>query len=432
MREIEERSGKYTWRTYLVQGWKDDRGRWVRKKFRDRSQAEAFMAVKRLEVETRGEVLRPIISRLSQAEARDAEVALARLKEMAAESAEGASVPSLLEAVEHFAKHWRVSVSIEAIPLREARAAIVTEAERAGKRSASDFDLRLRAFERWLALLPRYRGKSVDPDWSPAVHEIGRADVAGYVDGLRNREGLKAAPKTRNNVRANLHAFFERCRGIRNGRPIPGVTRRWCVENPAAHIAKSAVIAGEPQILSVEAARALMRRVEKERGGMLVLYFALATFAGVRPGMTGELSKLAAHPGLWKPCKEAGGRPLIDLERGILTLPGAVAKTGRRRVVSIQGNLREWLVRYRGRDVLPAGAWTELRRVRRECGLSHDVCRHSFISYLCGLTGSKARAALEAGNSENIVDRHYLSIPTAKEAGQFFGIFPTPTANRPL
>ncbi len=426
IREITETKAGYSWRTYLVQGWKDETGRWARKRFRDRQQAEAFMAVKRLEVETRGDVLRPIVSRLTQAQAKDAETALDRLAALAAESAGTAAPATLCEAVEHYARHWRASVSVEAMPFRDARRAIVSDKERAGRRarSVTELDISLRAFERWLLMQPRYTEGSVDTDWTPPVHEIGRADVAAYLDSLRSRAGLVASPKTRNNIRGDLHGFFDWCRGVRNGKPLPGVTRRWCVENPVADIAKENVRSSEPQILSIEAARALMRHVEKWGGGRLAPFFSLAAFAGLRPGRAGELRKLAVHPDLWKPCKAAGGRPLIDLERGILTVPAEVSKTGRRRIVTIQPNLRAWLERFPG-PILPDGAETATRRVRGVCSLAHDVCRHSFISYLVGLTGSKARAALEAGNSERVIDKHYLHIPTAPEAREYFAIMPT-------
>ena len=431
IREIEERDGNYSWRTFLVQGWKDERGRWSRKKFRDRQQAEAFMAVKRLEVETRGDVLRPIVSRLTQAQVKDAETALERLAALAAESVGKDAPPSLLEAVEHYARHWRASVSVEAMPFRDARRAIVSDKERAGRRarSVAELDISLRAFERWLLMRPRYAAESIDADWTPPVHEVTRADVAAYLESLRSRAGLMASPKTRNNVRGDLHGFFDWCRGIRNGRALPGVVRRWCVGNPVADVPKSTVRASEPQILSVEAARALMRHVETWGGGRLAPFFALAAFAGLRPGRGGELRKLAAHPGLWSPCREASGRPLIDLERGILTVPADVAKTGRRRIVTIQANLRAWLARFPG-PILPDGAETAIRRARGVCGLAHDVCRHSFISYLVGLTGSKGRTALEAGNSERIIDAHYLHIPMETEAREYFAILPADAARK--
>jgi hypothetical protein len=35
-------------------------------------------------------------------------------------------------------------------------------------------------------------------------------------------------------------------------------------------------------------------------------------------------------------------------------------------------------------------------------------------------------AALQAGNSESIIRKHYLDLKTPAEAEQFFGILPTP------
>ncbi|MGH7995476.1 MAG: hypothetical protein ACREFX_03900 [Opitutaceae bacterium] len=56
--------------------------------------------------------------------------------------------------------------------------------------------------------------------------------------------------------------------------------------------------------------------------------------------------------------------------------------------------------------------------------LAHDVMRHSFISMFVAKFRSIGEAALQAGNSENIIRKHYLDLKTTEEAEQFFGILP--------
>ena len=279
----------------------------------------------------------------------------------------------------------------------------------------------MRAFERWLRLLPRYCDRSFVEDWTPPVMEITGEDVQAFLASLRGRNGRLASPKTRDNVRAELRAFFAWCMGIEKNVPMPGVQRRWHVENPAASVPREKPARGVPLVLSVADAAALMGDVERLREGDLVQYFALALFAGSRP--SGELEKLAVHEGLRAPCREAGGRPLLDLERAVITIPADIAKTGRKRVVTMQANLKAWLEAYAG-PVFPRGHDRAVQAIRKRRALGHDVLRHSFISYHVGAFGSKSRTALEAGNSEAIIDRHYLNLPTEAEGRAFFSIMP--------
>jgi hypothetical protein len=63
-------------------------------------------------------------------------------------------------------------------------------------------------------------------------------------------------------------------------------------------------------------------------------------------------------------------------------------------------------------------------KIAKLFGLSHDVMRHTFISMFVGKFRSMGEAALQAGNSESIIRKHYLDLKTAAEAELFFGILP--------
>lgn len=56
--------------------------------------------------------------------------------------------------------------------------------------------------------------------------------------------------------------------------------------------------------------------------------------------------------------------------------------------------------------------------------LSHDVLRHTFISMCVAKYRSLGDAALQAGNSESIIRRHYLDLKSRDEAEAFFSILP--------
>ena len=50
--------------------------------------------------------------------------------------------------------------------------------------------------------------------------------------------------------------------------------------------------------------------------------------------------------------------------------------------------------------------------------------RHSYISFFVAKFRSIGEAALQAGNSESIIRKHYLDLKTTDEAERFFGILP--------
>ena len=68
--------------------------------------------------------------------------------------------------------------------------------------------------------------------------------------------------------------------------------------------------------------------------------------------------------------------------------------------------------------------------MKQHFGITHDETRHSFISYHVALHRSLGDAALQAGNSESIIKRHYLNLHPREEGGQFFRIVPDPRGRR--
>lgn len=54
----------------------------------------------------------------------------------------------------------------------------------------------------------------------------------------------------------------------------------------------------------------------------------------------------------------------------------------------------------------------------------HNVLRHSFISYRIAEIKDAARVALEAGNSPEIIFKHYRELVTEHEAREWFSIQP--------
>jgi hypothetical protein len=185
--------------------------------------------------------------------------------------------------------------------------------------------------------------------------------------------------------------------------------RRWIPANPVSDTPRMQVQNGHVEILSVEQARSLMDWVSTFKDGKYVRYFALALFAGVRPG--GELEKLDSHS------------ELVNLASGAIRITPSIAKTGKSRLITIRPNLYQWLTRYPG-EIFPTNCDRELKTIRKQFGLSHDVLRHTFISMHVGAFKSFADAALESGNSETIIRDHYLNVSSFQEARSFWEIEP--------
>jgi integrase len=144
-----------------------------------------------------------------------------------------------------------------------------------------------------------------------------------------------------------------------------------------------------------------------------VPFFALCLFAGIRPCLrTGEILRL-------QPAS-------VKLDANMIRIDGEVSKVREPRNVAIQPNLAAWLRAYplKKFPIIPANLQHIREKVAEKFPLAHDVMRHSFISFFVAKFRSIGEAALQAGNSESIIRKHYLDLKTTEEAEEFFGILP--------
>jgi hypothetical protein len=65
-----------------------------------------------------------------------------------------------------------------------------------------------------------------------------------------------------------------------------------------------------------------------------------------------------------------------------------------------------------------------LDQVRKKFKVPHDGFRRTYISMLVGSFRSVADAAMQAGNSEGIIRKHYLDLVEMKDADRFWRIVP--------
>ena len=116
----------------------------------------------------------------------------------------------------------------------------------------------------------------------------------------------------------------------------------------------------------------------------------------------------------------------IRLKEGVIIIPPEVSKVHEKRAITIQPNLAAWLRVYplEHFPIIPPNLQHTRAKVAKLFVLSKDVLRHTFISMFVAKFRSLGEAALQAGNSESIIRKHYLDIKSREEAKQFFAIRP--------
>lgn len=190
-----------------------------------------------------------------------------------------------------------------------------------------------------------------------------------------------------------------------------GVKAGHLVRNPAKQVERPVLEDPTPAILTPERCLDLLQLTQKAFPSLLG-WLVLCLFAGVRPA---EVERLR-----WSD---------VDTEAGYVRLDAAQTKTRLRRLVKIRPNLKAWLAICRKSTgmVCAANYAAKARRLRKRFGgWSRDVLRHSYCSYELARSKNLAATALEAGNSPDVLLRHYRELVGQSEARAFWSIFPSP------
>jgi integrase len=270
--------------------------------------------------------------------------------------------------------------------------------------------------------------------------------------------GLGVSPRTRNNLRNSVQTLFAFAKSQKylpkDHDEIDGVTR-----------AKDG--AGEIEIFTPKE----MVEILTHADARVIPFLTLGAFAGIRHA---EIQRLD-----WND---------IHFDAGIIEIRAAKAKTASRRTLPILDNLRAWLLRHRqeagpvcvylnmaseieslvrGINEARRAVWAQakgasgeklkqaekqarqaLAKAKAERGKpkhrgdvppgaetakiegwpafawKHNALRHSFISYRVADIQNVAQVALEAGNSPQMIFKHYRELVRPAEAKAWFGIAP--------
>ena len=244
-----------------------------------------------------------------------------------------------------------------------------------------------------------FRGKT--------VADLTAATLSEYF-----KRGL-ASKKTYNNRRGLISAFLKHC-----------ALKDWIATSPIDKVPYFRGIGhrrGSALTLTAEQCADIMQWAENNYDGALVPFVALCLFAGIRPDLyAGEISKLEPQH--------------VRLDMGVILIEPEVSKVRMKRAVTIQPNLAAWLRAYplATYPIMARGFRRQRLKFRKHFNLSHDVLRHTFISMFVAKFRSMGEAALQAGNSESIIRKHYLDLKSPAEADKFFSILPKRTTPAPI
>jgi integrase len=215
-------------------------------------------------------------------------------------------------------------------------------------------------------------------------------------DWLRS---LSVSPVTRNHYRRLIVLAFNFAVG-----------RGYAVSNPAEKTAKAKERSSDIGILSLTQTARLLESATRE----VFPYIAIGLFAGLRRA---ELERLD-----WSE---------IDFESGLIEVKAEKSKTAQRRFVTIQPNLREWLLPLRqqkGKVTPQLGFRQSFEQAREAAGINEwpeNALRHSFASYHLAHFKNAASTALELGHHDSrITFAHYRELVRPKEAARYWSIKP--------
>jgi integrase len=126
----------------------------------------------------------------------------------------------------------------------------------------------------------------------------------------------------------------------------------------------------------------------------------------------------------------------INFERATITVPAAIAKTGRKRKIAMHENLLEWLAPFRVKSgpIFDIDPRKRIAKVVRLSGVKwkRNGLRHSFGSYRMEQTKNEGQVALEMGNSPKVVKDHYFEIVDERAALEYWSITPVPKGDRKI
>lgn len=230
------------------------------------------------------------------------------------------------------------------------------------------------------------------------IGDITTPQVKTWIDGIGKE------PQTRVNNRRMLNVLFEYA-----------VEYGYAHDNPVKKVKRPNLKPKDTPIYTPDQILKLLNVCEAD----ILPCIAIGAFAGLRPN---EILRL--H---WSD---------VDMIQKHIKVKTGIAKTASRRIVPIQDNLLSWLADYKdAKGKVWKGKYFPFYRkqkktyIKAEVELLDDALRHSYGSYRLAQTQNAAQVALEMGNSETVVYKHYIELVTKADAQIYFDVKPEVPGN---
>jgi integrase len=223
--------------------------------------------------------------------------------------------------------------------------------------------------------------------------------------------GRDWSPKTKNNYVVTLRSFFDYC-----------VRQKWCAENPAMSLEKSASDDSVTGILTVTESERILDAAREFPDVLPVL--AIQLFAGLRRS-------------------EACALDWSEVRGNVIEVTAAKAKTRARRVVDVQPVLAAWLQPFQGVSgrifLRSEDSYNEsLRKIviaANETGAEqappwpaiewkHNCLRHTCASMHLAHFANDGYTALQLGHGVDVLHRHYKGLVSKETAALFWKLTP--------
>jgi site-specific recombinase XerD len=360
---------KHPWLKFVVRSKLS--GKWERKFFRTKTEAQTYVRLKEVELLNQG---------------KEGVTFPSSLRVMAQHGAEKLRPfgKTISDAVDFYLNHLE---AIErSVPLRTAMKELIENRRLSGASKRYCYDLGLR-IGRFCAAFP-----------DQTVAEITTAQVDDWLSGLR------LAPVTRNTFRRDLRTLFSFA-----------ATRRYCIENPVVQTTKAKEIDGDIQILTVDQAAKLLECAEANT----LPFWAIGAFAGLR---VSEIERLDwAQVDFESNLIEVKARHSKTAKRRLVAIQP-----------NLHAWLAPYLNR-RG-SVCPQNLRKCIESDRERAELLEDwppnALRHSFGSYHLAQFNDAAALSLQMGNSPTVIFKHYRELVKPKEAARYWQIKPAATGDK--
>lgn len=341
-------------------------GKWERKFFTSKAQAQTYVDLKEIELLNQGKEGATFPSSLRVMAQRESD----RLQHFG---------KTLTDAADFYLSH--LEATSRSVPLNQVTRELIQNRESSGAsvRYCHEMQLKLKRF------------CNDFPDRTAA--EISTADVDTWL------ESLSLAPGSRNTFRRDLQTLFSFA-----------VTRYYCTGNPVTKAAIAKEVDEEVGILTVRQISKLLEHASDE----MIPFLVIGAFAGLRRA---EIERLDwAQVDFDSALIEVKGRHSKTGARRLVTMqPNLIAWLAPHRK--------------NGGPIAPPSLRTLIDEDRERAGMLQEwprnALRHSFGSYHVARFNDTAALALQMGNSPDVIFKHYRQLVKPKDAERYWNIKPS-------